>query len=235
MESLHPKDDVNSRRDSENKNEIDYALTLTKNKNTNGNFSKKNTKKVKEDSTAEDLLSDEINIGDKYPNSILAPFITADKLDILIISEVLREPDILTLEISSKLGIPLSIAHKKRRNIESKVLQATYSLDFKKLGLDIRFADVFVDIKEDTINDFVNQLYLSSSITKNILKLIKIKTPSDGICMKTLYQNSDELFFLMDKVKSYPFVSNVHFSEEIEILRDSTVDGVLDMLNTDPK
>ena len=159
MKSLYPKDDVGSRKDSENKNEIDYALTLTKNKNTNGDFSKKNTKIFKDDNNAENLLSDEISIGDKYSNSLNAPFLTADKLDLLIVSEVIRDPDILTLEISSKLGIPLSIAHKKRRNIESKVWQATYSLDFKKLGLDIRFADVFVDMKEDEINDFVNQLY----------------------------------------------------------------------------
>ena len=113
-------------------------------------------------------------------------------------------------------------------------MQTRYFLDFQKLGLYYRFADVFADIREDKVNDLINQLYLSP-FTKNILKLIKIKTPSDGICIKTLYQKSNELFFLMDKVKSCPFISNVHFSEEIEVLADNTLDIILNMLNTPSK
>lgn len=232
--NLHPKGDVNNRKDPENKNEMGYTLPLHKNTNTNRDCSRKGIKIVKENSAPIDIHFDEYSNGGKYSNSMLTPFITADKFDIFIIREILKDPDIQTLEISIKSGIPFRIAHRKRRLIESKVLQATYALDFEKLGLSFRFADVFADINEDKVNDFVNQLY-TSSFTKNILKLIKIKTPSDGICIKTLYRNSDELFFLMDRVKLYPFISNVHFSEEIEVLGNNTKDVILNTLNIDYK
>ncbi|MDF0682106.1 MAG: hypothetical protein P0116_14200 [Candidatus Nitrosocosmicus sp.] len=232
---MHPKGDVNNRKDSENKIENGYILPLPKNTKINRDFSKKGIKIVKENSAPIDIHTDECSNIDQYSNSMLTPFITADKFDLFIIKEIIKDPDIQTLEISLKSEIPFRIAHRKRRLIESKVLQATYALDFEKLGLSFRFADIFADIKEDKVNDFVNQLDPSSFFTKNILKLIKIKTPSDGICIKTIYQNSDELFFLMDKVKLYPFISNVHFSEEIEVLGDNTVDCVLNMLKTDYK
>jgi hypothetical protein len=37
---------------------------------------------------------------------------------------------------------------------------------------------------------------------------------------------------LMDKIKSYPFTSNTHFSEEVEVLGDNTLNVILSMLNT---
>ena len=232
MINLHFKDDTDSRKDSDNLNGINYDCHLPK--NINRDFSKKGIKIVKESSNVLDILNDECRNRDNYSNSNFASFITADKLDIFVIKELLKDPHIQTLEISIKSGMPLPIAHKKRRLIESKVLQARYFLDFQKLGLYFRFADIFADIKENKVNDLVNQLY-PSPFTKNILKLIKIKTPLDGICIKALYQKFDELFFLMDKIKSYPFISNVHFSEEIEVLGDNTLDVILNMLNTHSK
>ena len=203
-------------------------------KNTSKDFSKKRIEIVKEIRTVVDIHNAESSNFDYYSNSIQAPIITADKLDILIMRQLLKDPYIQTLEISINLGIPLPIVHKKRRLIESNVLHTRYSLNLDKLGLHLRFPDVFADIKEDKVDDFVNQMY-PSSFVKNIHKLIRIKTQSDGICIKAIYQNSDELFFLMDKVKSYPFISNVHFSEEIEVLADNTLDVILTILNRDSR
>ncbi|HYG00230.1 MAG TPA: hypothetical protein VD815_09065 [Candidatus Saccharimonadales bacterium] len=96
------------------------------------------------------------------------------------------DPSITTLELSLRFEIPFSIAHKKRRLIESKVLHRKYFLDFKKLGLNFQFADVCANMKKDKVNDFVNNHLKPSSVTKNIIKITKIKTPSNGICIKTL-------------------------------------------------
>ena len=52
-----------------------------------------------------------------------------------------------TFEISFKLGIPLGIIHKKRRLIENTVLKKRFLIDFRKLGLKFRFADVSFHIK----------------------------------------------------------------------------------------
>ena len=118
--------------------------------------------------------------------------------------------------------------------MESKVLQTKYFLDLQKLGLSFRFADVFADIQEDKINDFVHHLY-TTTFTKNIIKVTRVKGEADGICIKTLYKNSKELFLLINKVKSDPSISNVHFLEQVEEVGDNTCDVILNILFTDSK
>ena len=190
-------------------------------------------KKTTTTSTAIDICSDN-SISDYHSDSSLTTtFITADELDLLIIKELLIDPSITTLEISLRSGIPFSITHKKRRLIESKVLQKKQILDFKILGLNFRYADVFANIKEDKVNYLVNQLYTKRSFTKNIIKVMRVKGNVNGICIKTLYQDSEELFLFMDKLRLYSFVSNVHFSEIIEVLGDSTVNVILNLLSKD--
>ena len=208
-------------------------------KNVHRNQSNRDVKIVKKTtttSTAIDICSDN-SISDYHLDSSLTTlttsFITADKFDLLIIKELLIDPSITTLEISLKSGIPFSITHKKRRLIESKVLQKKQILDFKILGLNFRYADVFANIKEDKVNYLVNQLYTKRSFTKNIIKVMRVKGNVNGICIKTLYQDSEELFLFMDKLRLYSFVSNVHFSEIIEVLGDSTVNVILNLLSKD--
>jgi DNA-binding Lrp family transcriptional regulator len=217
----------------ENANEIDYIAELQKNTN-NRYLPEKGIKIVKKSAIVDGYEDEEDNNSSEYSNSRLPTLITADKFDILIIKELLKDPSITTLEISIKLGISLGIANKKRRLIESKVLQTKYFLDLQKLGLGFRFADIFADIKDDKVNDFTNQLY-ATSLNKSIFKIIKVKNPSDGVCIKTLYQDSEELFLLMDKIKSYPSISNVCFSEQVEVVGDNTLDVIFNILSADSK
>ncbi len=198
-------------------------------KNAHRNLPNRGVKIVKKNTTTSIDICDNSR---EYYNASLTNFITADKFDILIIKELLKDPSITTLEISLKSGIPFSITHKKRRLIESKVLQKKHFLDFKILGLNYRFADVFVNIQQDKVNYLVNQLY-ATSFTKNITKIMRVKGEVNGVCIKALYQDSEELFFFIDKVRSYPFVSNVHFSEIIEVLGDNTVNVILNLLSKD--
>jgi hypothetical protein len=131
-----------------------------------------------------------------------------------------------------KLDIPFSRVHKKRRLIESTLLTKNYSVELTKLCIDLRFADIFAEILEDKVNDFVTTLY-SAPVRKNVLSIRKVKNDLSGICIKAAYQNSSELFFLMDTIKSYPFISNIHFSEEIEVLEDNTLAVILSLINGD--
>ena len=62
---------------------------------------------------------------------------------------------------------------------------------------------------------------------------MRVKGNVNGICIKTLYQDSEELFFFMDRLRSYSFVSNVHFSEIIEVLGDNTANVILNLLSKD--
>ena len=166
----------------------------------------------------------------RYSGSRFKSFIMADKMDLQIIKELLMDPSIQTFEISFKLGIPLGIIHKKRRLIENTVLKKRFLIDFRKLGLEFRFADVFAHIQKDKVKNFVKELF-KTTFSKNILEIMTIKGGSDSICIKTMYQDTKELFFLMDEIRSRPFISNVHFSEEIEVFKDNNLTMLLDILD----
>ena len=195
------------------------------------NLSKKGIKIAKKQTT---IANDDDSTVDEccydYIDPKSAHFIAADRFDILIIKEILQDPNIQTFEISIKLDIPLSLVHKKRRLIESSLLSKKYFVDLKKLGINLRFANIFAEIRKDKIDDFVKKIY-STPLQKNMLSIRKVKNDLNGICIKTAYQNSSELFFLMDKIKSYPFISNIHFSEEIEVLQDNTLAVILNLIN----
>ena len=157
-------------------------------------------------------------------------FIWADKLDLQIIKQLLVDPYIQTFEISSKLGIPLALIHRKRRLIETTILKKKFIIDLRKLGLDCRYADVFAHIQKKNIKNFVKEIF-KTSVSKNILQVLTTTDGSDGICIKTMFQDSKELFFLMDEIKSKPSITDVHFSEEIEKSQDNTLPVLLNILN----
>lgn len=229
---MESDDNTENRKDSRNTTEVNYFADSQK--NTNKDSSIKSINIVKKTTKVVATNDEKSTNNNEYSNSSLPTFITADKFDILIIKELLKDPSITTLEISTKLEIPLRIANKKKRLIESKVLQIKYFLDLQKLGFNFRFADVFADIQEDKVNNFVRQLY-ATSFTKNIIKIMRVRGDEDGICIKTLYKNSEELFFFMDKIKSNPSISNVHFSEQVDVIGDNTLDVILNLLLTDSK
>jgi DNA-binding Lrp family transcriptional regulator len=159
-------------------------------------------------------------------------FAKTDKLDKLIIKELLNNPSIQSSKISLKSGISLSTIQRRRLFIEKNLIKKRYFVDYNKLGFNFRFADVFVDIPKNRIDGLVRKIYKMSSF-KNILNIMATKnglTGSSSICIKAVYQISEELHELMDQIKSKPFTSNIHFSEEIELLGDNSVAIIMNKL-----
>jgi DNA-binding Lrp family transcriptional regulator len=158
-------------------------------------------------------------------------FAKADKLDKLIIKELLNNPNIQSSKISLESGISLSTIQRRRLFIEKNLIKKSYFVDYNKLGFNFRFADVFVDIPKNRIEGLVRKIYKMSSF-KNILNIMATKNGLTGssICIKAVYQISEELHELMDQIKSKPFTSNIHFSEEIELLGDNSVAIIMNKL-----
>ncbi|MDF0681122.1 MAG: Lrp/AsnC family transcriptional regulator [Candidatus Nitrosocosmicus sp.] len=206
------------------------------------NFANYPQKKINKISSKNDIkirkttiLKDDNSIDEichNYFDPMFTNFLTADRIDILIIKELLQEPNIPTLEISLKINFPLYLVHKKRKIIEASILTKKYLVDLTKLGLEIRFVDIYTEIKKDQVNNFARELY-RGPLGKNILSLNRVKNGSNGICIKAVYKNSSELFFFMDTIMSNPVISNIHFSELIEVLEDNTSAVILNLLTKD--
>src|SRR5213593_416844 len=67
------------------------------------------------------------NAAPKYVSKLL------DGIDIKIISELVRQPDISSLSLSKKLDIPLSTLQRRAR-IEKAILKRNYTFNYKAFG-----------------------------------------------------------------------------------------------------
>ena len=54
-----------------------------------------------------------------------------DNINIKIVSELVRQPDMSSLALSKKLDIPLSTLQRRRARVEKAILKKTYSLNYK--------------------------------------------------------------------------------------------------------
>lgn len=78
------------------------------------------------------------------------PVIFLDKINIEIMRNIIRNPDIKSSEISEKIDIPLSTIQRRRSRIEtSAVLKKSFAIDFHRLGM--RVADLLIKITKGDI------------------------------------------------------------------------------------
>ena len=57
-----------------------------------------------------------------------------DNINIKIVSELVRQPDISSLALSKKLDIPLSTLQRRRARIEKAILKRNYTFNYKAFG-----------------------------------------------------------------------------------------------------
>jgi hypothetical protein len=85
-----------------------------------------------------------------------------NNINIKIVSELVRQPDISSLALSKKLDIPLSTLQRRRARIEKAILKKTYTFNYKGFGG--RIGDLIVNVDKGK----------SDQVAQSIIKIIKI-------------------------------------------------------------
>jgi DNA-binding Lrp family transcriptional regulator len=146
-----------------------------------------------------------------------------DKIDVLILVELLKNSDVKTSEISNKLKIPLSTIQRRRSRIDkSKMLKKGYEIDYKQFGL--RKADILVDVSRGDCVDIAKKIV--KEYAENVLKAtIRIGDPKVNLVVEVIYNTSDEIFDIIHHIKRLEHVEDVRWSEIIKavIKNDSQI------------
>lgn len=139
-----------------------------------------------------------------------------DVLDLQILSEMLLNSDIKSIDISNKLKIPLSTIQRRRSKIEkSSMLKRAYEIDYKQLGL--RRADLMVDVSKGDYVDIVK--IIVKEYRENVLEAyLTIGDPYTNLVVKVVYTDSDELFDMMQYIRKMEYVDDVRWSEFIKVV-----------------
>lgn len=150
-----------------------------------------------------------------------------DKIDILILSDLLKNADIKSSEISNKLKIPLSTIQRRRARIhQSSMLKRSYEIDYKQFGL--RRADLMVTVSKGDCVLIAKEIV--KQYGESVLKAsITIGDPNTNLVVEVIYYDSDELFDMIHTIKRMEHVEDVRWSEIIKavVKNDSEIAGKL--------
>lgn len=135
-----------------------------------------------------------------------------DSIDIQIVSEILRNPDISSSDLSKKLRIPLSTIQRRRARIENSLLKKEYSFDFMAFGM--RKGDLVIDVDKGRSIEVAR--FLLQNFKTNILSCTIRINSTHNVMAHIVYKDSRDLYNLIESVKSLEYVDNVQWSEVIE-------------------
>lgn len=155
------------------------------------------------------------------------PFIFLDKINIEILRNIIKNPDVKSSEIAEKIDIPLSTIQRRRSRIEtSAILKKSFVIDFHRLGL--RVADLLIKISKGDIETIVKEIVDQHS--KSILEVtVRLGQPDINLVVRIAYKDNDEIYEIMRTFNTIEHIDSIQWSE---ILKEVTTDryGLIDNL-----
>ena len=144
-----------------------------------------------------------------------------DRIDFLILSELLKNLDVKSIDISNKLKIPLSTIQRRRSRIDkSSMLKRRYEIDYKQFGL--RRADILVDASKGDCIDIAREIV--KEYPENVLEAsIRIGDPKVNLVVQVIYNTSEEIFAMIHYIKKMQHVEDARWSEIINaVIKNDT-------------
>jgi DNA-binding Lrp family transcriptional regulator len=140
-----------------------------------------------------------------------------DNANLKIISELLKNPSISSLTLAKRLDIPLSTLQRRRARIEKDILKRNYTFNYKAFGA--RIGDLIVSVDKGK----------SKEVAQNLLKKYKNNIVScdtrinsmHNVSARIIYKDTEELFHLIENIKTMDYVTGVSWSEMVEVIGDN--------------
>src|SRR5919202_373524 len=140
-----------------------------------------------------------------------------DNINIKIISELVRQPDISSLALAKKLDIPLSTLQRRKARIEKAILKRNYTFNYKAFGA--RVGDLIVNVDKGKSKEVAQSLL---KIYRNNVVLCDTRINSmHNVSARIIYKDTEELFEIIESIKTMDYVDGVQWSEMVEAIGDN--------------
>ena len=158
----------------------------------------------------------------KYTSKLL------DKINIKIVFELVRQPEISSLALAKKLNIPLSTIQRRRAKIEKAILKKTYTFNYKTIGC--RIGDLVIDVDKGK----------SDQVAEGILKKHKNNVTycntridlTHSVLAHIIYKDSEELYYLIENIKAMEYVNSISWSETVNVIGDNDSEVIRSLLTS---
>ena len=140
-----------------------------------------------------------------------------DNINIKIVSELVRQPDISSLALSKKLDIPLSTLQRRKARIEKAILKRNYTFNYKAFGG--RIGDLIVSVDKGKSKEIAQ--ILLKKYKNNILSCDTRINSMHNVSAHVVYKNTEELYELIENIKTMDYVDGIQWSEMVEAIGEN--------------
>lgn len=178
-------------------------------------------------------MSQKRNKNDALPHPVeggpskIEVFKLIDDLNIKIVKELVKQPDISSTEISARYGVPLSTVQRRRARLEQVVLKKSYALDLPSLGW--RIADLLITVEKGKAEEMAKKL-LQDGKNNVVAASLRIGHPQVDIMAEVFYRDSQELHRLTETIKSMEYVTFVEWVEVVKVVGNNLPNMIERML-----
>ena len=140
---------------------------------------------------------------------------TDNNINRAIIAELLRDANITIKGLSKKIKVPFSTAQRRIRALQSSsVLQKRYHIDISSY-LGLKRADIIINVDKGKTEQVIQRI-LEDYRQTNILSISTRLNHMHNVVVGIVYKDSDELFKIVENIRSQPNVTLVEWSETIQ-------------------
>jgi DNA-binding Lrp family transcriptional regulator len=137
-----------------------------------------------------------------------------DSLDIQIIDELLADANVSSTAIASKYKVPLSTVQRRRAAIESlSMLKHEYTLN--PIGFGLRPVEFWIMVEKGKADEVAHNIFEKYN---NVLQVSTQMNSISNVGVAAYVKSSEQLYSMLEGIKSMPFVENVEFAETIKII-----------------
>lgn len=140
-----------------------------------------------------------------------------DSTNFKIISELVAQPNTSSLTLSKKLDIPLSTLQRRRARIENAILKRKYTFNYKAFGG--RMGDLIISIDKGKSREVAQTLL--KKYKNNIVSCNTRINSEHNVSAHTVFKDTQELYELVESIKTLDYVNGVQSSELVEDLGDN--------------
>ena len=140
-----------------------------------------------------------------------------DNINIKIITELVKDPNLSSLSLANKLHIPLSTCQRRKARLQKSLLNKIYHVNLRAFGG--RMGDIVIDVEKGKSREVAQELLKKHK--NNILSISTRINSGHNISAQLVYKDSAELHNLLGSIKSMPYVINAQWSEIVEIIGEN--------------
>jgi DNA-binding Lrp family transcriptional regulator len=141
--------------------------------------------------------------------------IPMDQLNLKIIKDMISHTDVKSVDWP-RYNTPLSTIQRRRTKLERTILKRRYYIDISRLGW--RQADLLISVAQGDCEELGRKL-LDTYRSNIIATSLRIGNPEINLMVQAFYQNTEELHWLVEGIKSIREVKSVDWSEVVKIVK----------------